>query len=86
MTANQPHLSELATQIPTSKIVSFLSAIDNEDYSEFKKLELEFCSSYSVETWEDVFNFRVMPALSKTSKRWLLVQKCSKGYTVKKVV
>ena len=78
-------MTETATQIPTSTVISMLSAISNEDYSEFKKLELEFVENYSIETWEDVFNFRVMPALSKDSKQWLLIQKCSKGYTVKQV-
>ena len=79
-------MTELATQVSTNTVISMLSAISNENYSEFKKLELEFVENYGVETWEDVFNFRVMPALSKTSKQWLLVQKCSKGYTVKEMV
>lgn len=79
-------MTEIATQISTSTVISMLSAINEENYSEFKKLELEFVENYGVETWEDVFNFRVMPALSKASKQWLLVQKCSKGYTVKEIV
>ncbi|NJL78341.1 MAG: hypothetical protein HC836_42460 [Richelia sp. RM2_1_2] len=79
-------MTELATQVPTSTVISMLSAINEENYSEFKKLELEFVENYGIETWEDVFNFRVMPALSKTSKQWLLIQKCSKGYTVKEMV
>ena len=79
-------MSELATQIPTSTVISMLNAINDGKYSEFKKLELELVENYGVETWEDVFNFRVMPALSKISKQWLLIQKCSKGYTVRGVV
>ncbi|NJM20815.1 MAG: hypothetical protein HC874_24990 [Richelia sp. SL_2_1] len=78
-------MTELATQIPTSTVISMLLAINEENYSEFKKLELEFAENYGLETWEDVFNFRVMPALSKASKQWLLIQKCSKGYTVKEM-
>ena len=79
-------MTELAAQVPTSTVISMLSAINVLNYSEFQKLELEFIENYGVETWEDVFNFRVMPALSKASKQWLLVQKCSKGYTVREVV
>ncbi|MEM1394932.1 MAG: hypothetical protein AAGG00_16905 [Cyanobacteria bacterium P01_H01_bin.150] len=79
-------MTELATQVPTSTVISMLSAINDENYSEFKKLELDFVEKYDIETWEDVFNFRLMPALSKASKQWLLIQKCSKGYTVKEVV
>ena len=62
------------------------TAIGNKDYSEFKKLELQFAEQHGVETWQDVFNFRVLPALDKEAKSWLLVQKCSKGYTVREVV
>lgn len=79
-------MTELATQVPTSTVISMLSAINDENYSEFKKLELDFVEKYDIETWEDVFNFRVMPALSQANTQWLLIQKCSKGYTVKEVV
>jgi hypothetical protein len=29
--------------------------------------------------WEEVFNFRLKPALDKDSDKWLLIQKCGTG-------
>lgn len=62
------------------------TAIRDKNYPEFKKLELQFADQHGIETWQDVFNFRVLPALDKEAKSWLLVQKCSKGYTVRETV
>lgn len=79
-------MTEAATLVPINQLTPMFTAIGDKDYSEFKKLELQFAEQHGVEIWEDVFNFRVLPALDKETKSWLLVQKCSKGYTVKKMV
>lgn len=79
-------MTEAATLVPISQLTPMFTAIGDKDYSEFKRLELQFAEQHSVETWEDVFNFRVLPALDKEAKSWLLIQKCSKGYTVKEMV
>lgn len=79
-------MTEAATLVPISQLTPMFTAIGDKDYSEFKKLELAFADQHSIETWQDVFNFRVLPALDKEAKNWLLVQKCSKGYTVREVV
>ena len=79
-------MTEAATLISINQLTPMFTAIGNKDYSEFKKLELQFAEQHGVETWQDVFNFRVLPALDKETKNWLLVQKCSKGYTVREVV
>lgn len=79
-------MTEAATLVPISQLTPMFTAIGGKDYSEFKKLELAFAEQHDVETWASVFNFRVLPALDKEAKSWLLVQKCSKGYTVKEVV
>ncbi|BAY95971.1 MULTISPECIES: hypothetical protein [unclassified Tolypothrix] len=78
-------MTETATQIPLTAILPMLAAISERDYARFKELEINFASIYGVEVWEDVFNFRLKPALDKDSDRWLLIQKCSKGFTVKNV-
>ena len=79
-------MTEAATLISINQLTPMFAAIGNKDYSEFKKLELQFAEQHGIETWQDVFNFRVLPALDKEAKSWLLVQKCSKGYTVREVV
>lgn len=79
-------MTEAATLVPISQLTPMFTAIGDKDYSEFKKLELAFAEQHGVEIWEDVFNFRVLPALDKEAKSWLLVQKCSKGYTVRGIV
>lgn len=79
-------MTEAATLVPINQLTPMFTAIGGKDYSEFKKLELQFAEQHGVEIWEDVFNFRVLPALDKEAKSWLLVQKCSKGYTVKEMV
>ncbi len=72
-------MSETATQIPISAIIPMLTAISDRYWEQFKTLEINFAQEYGVEVWEDVFNFRLLPALDKESNRWLLVQKCSQG-------
>lgn len=79
-------MTEAATLVPISQITPMFTAIGDKDYLEFKKLELAFADQHGLETWQDVFNFRVLPALDKDAKSWLLVQKCSKGYTVRETV
>jgi hypothetical protein len=78
-------MSEAATLVPVNTVIAMLTAIANRDWEQFKKLEAEFVDQYGIEIWEDVFNFRLKPALDKDSDRWLLVQWCSKGYTVREV-
>ncbi|MBN3945543.1 MAG: hypothetical protein HWQ38_03220 [Nostoc sp. NMS7] len=72
-------MSETATQIPITTIIPMLMAIGDRSWQQFKALEINFAQEYGVEVWEDVFNFRLLPALDKESNRWLLVQKCSQG-------
>lgn len=72
-------MSETATQIPITAIIPMLTAIGDRSWQQFKALEINFAQEYGVEVWEDVFNFRLLPALDKESNRWLLVQKCSQG-------
>ncbi|MDZ7968944.1 MAG: hypothetical protein RM368_29000 [Nostoc sp. DedSLP03] len=78
-------MTETATQIPLTSLLPMLTAISERDYPCFKELEIDFASIHGVEVWEDVFNFRLKPTLDKDSDRWLLIQKCSKGFTVKDV-
>jgi hypothetical protein len=68
-----------ANQIPVGTIIPMLTAIHDRDYSCFKELEQVFVVQYGVEVWQDVFNFRVLPALDQQSNRWLLQAWCSKG-------
>ncbi len=83
-------MTEAATQIPLSAVIPIFAAISDasgglrqRDWERFKQLEMEFANNHGVETWADVFNFRVLPALDKETKTWVLVQKCSKGYAVR---
>lgn len=78
-------MTETATQIPLSAVMPMFAAISDRDWERFKELEVEFANSHSIENWADVFNFRILPALDEESKRWFLIQKCSKGFTVKTV-
>jgi hypothetical protein len=78
-------MTETATQIPLSTVIPIFAAISDRNWVKFKELELEFANNHGIETWADVFNFRVLPALDKETKTWVLVQKCSKGYTVREV-
>ncbi|HLO87985.1 MAG TPA: hypothetical protein VK203_23690 [Nostocaceae cyanobacterium] len=72
-------MSEAATLIPVSIIIDMLTAINNRNWQQFKDLEINFAQEHGVEVWQDVFNFRLLPALDKDSKSWLLVQKCNTG-------
>ncbi|MEH1921661.1 hypothetical protein [Nostoc sp.] len=75
-------MTETATQIPLTALLPMLTAIGERDYPRFKELEIDFASTHGVQVWEDVFNFRLKPALDKDSDRWLLIQKCSKDFAV----
>lgn len=79
-------MSETATQIPITTIVPMLTAISDRNWEQFKKLERDFVNQYGVDVWEDVFNFRLKPALDKDSDRWLLIQWCSQGIKLVKIV
>ncbi|WP_375509691.1 hypothetical protein [uncultured Nostoc sp.] len=69
----------VATQIPITTIIPMLTAIGDRQWQQFKELEANFVSQYGVEVWQEVFNFRVLPALDKDSNRWLLVHWCGEG-------
>lgn len=79
-------MSETATLVPVNTVIAMLTAISNRNWAQFKELEAEFVDKYGIEVWEDVFNFRVKPALDKDSDRWLLIQWCSAGIKSVKVV
>jgi hypothetical protein len=79
-------MSETATLIPLAAVIPMFTAISNREYQRFNQLERDFANIYGVETWQDVFNFRVLPALDKDAKKWLLIQKCSTGIKSVKVV
>ncbi|MEA5575482.1 hypothetical protein [Anabaena sp. UHCC 0451] len=72
-------MSETATQVPITTIVPMLNAISDRNWQQFKMLEANFVNQYGIDVWEEVFNFRLKPALDKDSDRWLLIQKCSQG-------
>lgn len=67
-------MNQTANQIPDNKLIPMVTAIIDRDWELFKEFEMEFTNSYDVETWADVFNFRVLPALDKETKTWVLVQ------------
>lgn len=79
-------MSETATQVPITTIVPMLNAISDRQWEQFKMLETDFVRQYGLEVWEEVFNFRLKPALDKDSDRWLLIQKCSQGIKSVKTV
>lgn len=68
-----------ATRIPVQEIVGMLTAIGNKDYSQFQELEQAFVFQHGEEVWQEVFNFRVLPALDKPASQWLLAQWMSHG-------
>lgn len=68
-----------ATQISISTIIPLLIAINDRDYLQFKELEKTFVAQNNVEVWQDVFNFRILPALDQQSKKWLLEAWCAEG-------
>lgn len=79
-------MTETATLVPITDLMPMFAAIGERDWSRFQELEREFANQHGVEVWEDVFNFRLKPALDKESDRWLLVQWCSAGIKSVKVV
>jgi hypothetical protein len=81
-------LTETAALIPLNTFIQVLTAISDRealpptadrDWIRFKDLVVSFATAHGVETWADVFNWRIMPALEPEAKRWLLVTKCSQG-------
>ncbi|MCW5319366.1 hypothetical protein [Nostoc sp. KVJ3] len=78
-------MSETTTQIPVSELIPMLTAIADRNWERFKEVEKQFVTKHGIEAWSDFFAFRLKPALDKESDRWLLVQWCSKGFTVKDV-
>jgi hypothetical protein len=78
-------MSETTTQIPVSELIPMLIAIAERNWERFKEVEKQFVTKHGIEAWSDFFAQRLKPALDKESDRWLLVQWCSKGFTVKDV-
>jgi hypothetical protein len=87
-------MSETTTQIPVSELIPMLIAISdcqghcaprNRNWERFKEVEKQFVTQHGIEAWEDFFAQRLKPALDRESDRWLLVQWCSNGFTVKDV-
>ncbi|MEH1806792.1 hypothetical protein [Nostoc sp.] len=72
-------MTPVAAQVSITAIIAMLSAIANRQWEQFKELEADFVSQYGVKVWQEVFNFRLKPALDKDSGRWLLIQWCSEG-------
>lgn len=66
-------MNKTAAYIPDNKLMPMLTAISDRNWDRFKQLELEFTNIYGIETWADVFNFRVLPALDEETKTWVLV-------------
>ncbi|CDN14649.1 MAG: hypothetical protein HRU34_15865 [Richelia sp.] len=58
-------MTETATQIPLSAVMRMFAAISDRDWERFKLLEVELANNHGVETWADVFNFRILPALDQ---------------------
>lgn len=79
-------LTETATLMPLSTFIPVLTAISDRDWVRFKELEVSFANAHGIETWADVFNWRIMPALEPEAKRWLLVTKCSQGIKSVKIL
>lgn len=68
-----------ATQIPVNDLIELLAAVGNRNYLRFQELETAFVSQHAEEVWQEVFNFRVLPVLDKSTSQWLLVQWSSDG-------
>ncbi|KHG41265.1 MAG: hypothetical protein HEQ20_04365 [Aphanizomenon flos-aquae KM1D3_PB] len=79
-------MSETATLLPLNTFISVFEAISDRNWLQFKELERAFASSYGVETWADVLNFRIKPALEPEAKKWLLVQRCSQRIKSIKII
>jgi hypothetical protein len=69
----------IATEISIAVIIPMLTAISDCQWEKFQELEADCASQYGVEVWQEVFNFRLLPALDKDSNRWLLAQWCNEG-------
>lgn len=54
-------MSNTPEKVAVSEIIPFLSAICDRNWEQFKALEKSFVYKYSVEIWEDVFNFQIKP-------------------------
>ncbi|MEH2012082.1 hypothetical protein [Nostoc sp.] len=72
-------MTPVAAQVSITAIIPMLTAIGNRQWEQFKELEADFVSQYGIEVWQEVFNFRLKPALDKDSDRWLLIQWCDEG-------
>ncbi|OUL22984.1 hypothetical protein BV378_24105 [Nostoc sp. RF31YmG] len=72
-------MTPVATEIPVSVIIPIFTAISDRQWEKFQELEADFVLNYGVEIWQEVFNFRIKPALDKESDRWLLIQWCGQG-------
>ncbi|BAY22698.1 hypothetical protein NIES2100_24610 [Calothrix sp. NIES-2100] len=72
-------MTSLPTEISVNTIIPIFTAIGDRHWQTFKDLEADFISQHGVEVWQEVFNFRVLPALDKDSSRWLLIQWCGEG-------
>jgi len=79
-------MTETATLMPLSTFIPIFTAISDRDWVRFKELEVSFANAHGIETWADVFNWRIMPALEPEAKRWLLVTKCSQGIKSVKIL
>jgi len=75
-----------ATQIPINDLVGMLESVGNKDYTHFQELEQFFVSQHGEEVWQEVFNFRILPALDRPANQWLLAQWMSHGINSVKVV
>ena len=73
-----------ATKIPVNNLIDMLAAIGNRDYSRFQELEQVFVSQYGEEVWQEVFNFRVLPALVTdcTSFVVMLSEQITQAFTI----
>ncbi|MBD2519615.1 hypothetical protein H6G93_32590 [Nostoc sp. FACHB-973] len=72
-------MTPVAAQVSIIEIIPILTAIGNRQWENFKELEADFVFQYGVEVWQEIFNFRLKPALDKDSDRWLLIQWCGEG-------
>lgn len=80
-------MNTVATEIPVTSIIPIFTAIGDRNWKQFQTLESDFVTQYGIDTWREVFNFRLKPALDKDSDQWLLIQWCSEGIiSVKNVV
>jgi hypothetical protein len=79
-------MTETATLLPLKTFLPVFEAISARDWLQFKQLERAIAGTHGVETWADVLNFRIMPALEPEAKRWLLVERCGQGIKSIKVL